>query len=430
MIFSTFRVVCFALLIAAAPGALAATWYVNGVSGSDTNTCLSPPAACKTIAQAISLTSSGDSIMVASATYKENLTVGISLRIIGASANTTIIDGGGSNTVVTVSSSAAGVTLANLTVQNGAHPDGGGIHNNGALTINHSVVRGNTSKGEGGGIYNNGTLTVNVSTVSGNKVSASSCGFCGSSGGGIENNGTLTINNSTVSGNTAAITCGRTCAASGGGISNTNSGKLTINWSTISGNTATATAQLSTAHTDTEGAGIHSLGAMTITNSTIANNTAKGGNSYNRGGGMESDGPTSISSSTITGNSAGTFGGGIFGSVTAMQNSIVADNVGENCSFITVTSTGYNLSTDDSCKLSGVGDRNNVNPMLGELQNNGGPTETMLLLEGSPAIDAGNPSGCTDGSGHVLKTDQRGMPRPDKEDTSGCDIGAVERQSD
>jgi hypothetical protein len=47
-----------------------------------------------------------------------------------------------------------------------------------------------------------------------------------------------------------------------------------------------------------------------------------------------------------------------------------------------------------------------------------------------PAIDAGNPSGCTDGQGHLLKTDQRGKPRPDKEDTGGCDMGAYERQKD
>jgi hypothetical protein len=52
------------------------------------------------------------------------------------------------------------------------------------------------------------------------------------------------------------------------------------------------------------------------------------------------------------------------------------------------------------------------------------------LLSGSPAIDAGNPNGCTDGNGNLLKTDQRGMPRPDKEDTGGCDMGAYERQSD
>jgi hypothetical protein len=45
-------------------------------------------------------------------------------------------------------------------------------------------------------------------------------------------------------------------------------------------------------------------------------------------------------------------------------------------------------------------------------------------------IDAGNPSGCTDGSGHLLTTDQRGNPRPDKEDKNGCDTGADEGQSD
>jgi len=54
----------------------------------------------------------------------------------------------------------------------------------------------------------------------------------------------------------------------------------------------------------------------------------------------------------------------------------------------------------------------------------------MALSPGSPAIDAGNPSGCTDGQGHLLTTDQRGMPRPDKEDKSGCDMGAFESQND
>jgi len=71
---------------------------------------------------------------------------------------------------------------------------------------------------------------------------------------------------------------------------------------------------------------------------------------------------------------------------------------------------------------------NSINPMLGPLQNNGGPTETMALPSGSPAVDAGNPSGCTDGQGHPLITDQRGKPRPDSEDKTGCDIGAYESQ--
>jgi hypothetical protein len=60
----------------------------------------------------------------------------------------------------------------------------------------------------------------------------------------------------------------------------------------------------------------------------------------------------------------------------------------------------------------------------------GGPTETIPLLTGSPAIDAADPSGCTDNQGILLKTDQRGMPRPDREDKSGCDMGAYESQSD
>jgi hypothetical protein len=107
----------------------------------------------------------------------------------------------------------------------------------------------------------------------------------------------------------------------------------------------------------------------------------------------------------------------------------VANNVGGNCHGA-VSSRGYNLSSDSTCDFDGAGDLNNTDPRLGKLQNNGGPTETMALLSGSPAIDSGNPSGCTDGKGHLLKTDQRGKPRPDKEDKNGCDRGAYERQKD
>ena len=55
---------------------------------------------------------------------------------------------------------------------------------------------------------------------------------------------------------------------------------------------------------------------------------------------------------------------------------------------------------------------------------------TACDCKGSPAVDAGNPNGCTNSNGALLKIDQRGMPRPDREDTGGCDIGAYERQSD
>jgi hypothetical protein len=72
---------------------------------------------------------------------------------------------------------------------------------------------------------------------------------------------------------------------------------------------------------------------------------------------------------------------------------------------------------------------NNINATLGPLQNNGGPSQTQALLPGSPAIDAGNPSGCTDGHGHLLKSDQRGRPCHDAEDTGGREMGAYESQN-
>lgn len=205
-----------------------ATWYVNGVNGSDSNNCMSSQTACKTIGHAISLASSGDTVMVSAATYLEHLGIGLNLTIIGSGAQTTIIDGGHSGRVVTISNASANVSLSNLTIRNG-----------------YAV-------GVGGGIYNMGTLTINRSSLSGNSVIPPSYHTIRSSGGGISNGGTLTINNSTLSGNTAP---------NGGGIFN-NGGTLTISNSTINGNIA--------------GGIDYSLGTATIQNSIVANNT--GGN--------------------------------------------------------------------------------------------------------------------------------------------------------
>ncbi|HXM20062.1 MAG TPA: right-handed parallel beta-helix repeat-containing protein [Terriglobales bacterium] len=382
-----------AVFLALVPTALASsTWYVDGVNGNDNNDCKSRQHACKTIGHAISLASSGDSIMVAAATYTENLTISTSLKVIGSGAATTIIDGGGVGQVVTISNANAHVTLSKLTIRNGSG-NGGGIYNGGTLTINNSTVSGNTGRGvtaDGGGINNGGTLTINNSTMSGNRAA----GLQFARGGGIYNGGTLTINNSTVSGNTA----GGTTTADGGGIYNVGTGTLTINNSTVSGNTADARTA--------DGGGIYNGdgGTLTINNSTVSGNTAHG--EYYR------------------------YGGGILNHGTAtLQNSIVANSLGGNCAG-TMTSNGYNLSSDGYCNFSGTGDLNNTDPKLGQLGHHGGPTQTIPLLTGSPAIDAGNPSGCTDGQGHLLKTDQRGRPRHDKEDTSGCDMGAYERQKD
>jgi hypothetical protein len=374
-----------ALSLTVVPTAIASTtWYVDGVNGSDSNNCKTRLHACKTIGHAISLAHSGDSIKVAAATYNENLTIPFSLKLIGSSASTTIIDGGRAGTVVTISRSRAHVALSELTIQNGFASNGGGIYNNGILTVNHAAVSGNSAQnyccGSGGGIYNNGKMTVNKSTLSGNSANAG--------GGGISNNGTLRITNSTLSGN---------LGFSGGGIQN-NGGTLTINNSTLSKNVA-----LTRFHLPGLGGGILSGG-----------------------------GTLRISNTTLSGNGAPRDGGGISASntTTTLQNTIVANSTsGGNC-YGTMTSNGYNLSSDGTCNFNNSGDLNNTDPSLGQLGNYGGPTPTIPLLSGSPAIDAGNPSGCTDGKGHLLKTDQRGKPRHDKEDTSGCDMGAYERQTD
>ena len=178
------------------------------------------------------------------------------------------------------------------------------------------------------------------------------------------------------------------------------------------------------------GGGIYSVGTLTINNSTISGNSASFG-----GGGIElSHGASAtINNSTITANTVFSYdGGGIVSydiASATFQNSILANNTGGNCSGTTI-STGYNLSSDGTCSFNGAGDMNNTDARLGTLGNQGGPTQTIPLLEGSPAMDAGNPNGCTDGKGHLLRIDQRGYPRPDKEDNTGCDMGAYERQSD
>jgi hypothetical protein len=387
------RLLILPLFMALTPAALASnTWYVNGVSGSDSNNCQTPQTACKTIGHAISLASSGDSIMIAAAIYKETLTIEFSLKLIGAGASRTIIDGvdGGGNIVVFIRNSSSRVVLSKVTTRNG----GAGIVNSGTLRVDDSTISGNSS---GGGIDNYGTMTLDHGTLNGNSAYGQDGYY--SAGGGVYNSGMLTVNNSTISGNSADgnYVCG-------GGIYN--SGTLTITNSTLSGNQASGISNSS-------GGGIDNEGTVVLNNSTLSGNSATiyGGDGY--GGGISYSGCVEA---------------GSYANTTTLRNSIVANSKGGNC-YGTMTSKGYNLSSDDTCHFMSTGDLNNTKPLLGRLQNNGGPTRTRALLTGSPAIDAGNPKGCTDGQGNLLKTDQRGKPRSDKEDHGiGCDMGAFERQ--
>jgi hypothetical protein len=228
----------------------------------------------------------------------------------------------------------------------------------------------------------------------------------GASGGGIANGGALTIRNCTISGNTSgALFFGR---SEGGGIYNR--GLITISGSTISGNTAVF------------GGGIDNAGNATITSCTISANS-NGNLGGSEGGGIENGGTVDITSCTISGNSAeGNPGGGIAnGGTVRARNTIIALNTA-GCSFQGCTPTGLDVSgalTSQNFNLIGnnagatitpqpadqIGTPGSpIDPLLGPLQNNGGPTETQALLSGSPAIDKGNSSG--------LSTDQRGFQRP------------------
>src|SRR5262249_13543893 len=95
----------------------------------------------------------------------------------------------------------------------------------------------------------------------------------------------------------------------------------------------------------------------------------------------------------------------------------------------TIADAGYNISDDNTCGFTATGSLNNTNPMLNPagLSNNGGPTQTIALLSGSPAIDAIPVADCTDQARtpNPIITDQRLFPRPDSEENL-CDIGAYE----
>jgi hypothetical protein len=314
----------------------------------------------------------------------------------------------------------------------GTGGSGGGIANgdlgfaSGTLTVTLCTISNNTTGpggtgtlgdgggfgGDGGGINNDyGTVMVSASTISGNTTGNGSTGTVlggsGGNGGGIANGDTLVLVNTTISdnltgnGGTGGAGLGSGSGGGGGGISNSLPGIATIVNSTISGN-ATGTGGCCGGFDS--GGGIANAGTVTLASSTVSGNTA----GVNRGGGL-----SNLSTGTMT-----------------FKNSIIATNSATDdpdCSG-TLTSQGYNLIGNVSgCTVAGdsVGDIIGQDPMLGALQDNGGPTPTQALLAGSPAIDAGNPAGCTNANGAVLTRDQRGAARSRAGDTR-CDIGSYE----
>jgi hypothetical protein len=225
------------------------------------------------------------------------------------------------------------------------------------------------------------------------------------------------------------------------------SGELTLDHDTVANNSAPGgngggvyadaitrvLASTISANVALYGAGVYDGDVLALVNSTIAGNSGSSGGSGG-GGGVYEYGDLSLDNATIVGNSAGSGGGGnLFinsGFATAHDTLIAGGSLSgasgsENCSTSggLLTSQGYNLEDRDQCSFDGATDQHNAAPAIGSLASNGGATQTIALLSGSPAINAGDPAGCTDDNGAVLTTDQRDVVRPQG---GRCDIGAYE----
>lgn len=373
--------------------------------------------------------------------------------------------------------SGASLTLADTTVSdNNSAGDGGGIYNlMGTVTLNGSTVEDDnagdgesTGTGDGGGIYNyagrmmltGSTVYFNASTQNGGgidnaSVSASSGGGTLTlnddtlvndtadygDGGGVFNDGNLTLAGTTVTMNNAisgngfgggvynasdwnliatgsAVT--NNAGEYGGGVYNNTAGFASLTGSTVSGN-----------QSELAGGGIGNEGDLELTNATVANNSA-----VDSAGGIFSDaGATLVLTMVTISNNSGYGGGGLYndGALT-VAGTIIAGNSAsggtpQDCDETTSgtsSDSGYNLiGNSDGCFKVASTDITDTSALLGALARNGGPTETLLPLVGSPAINAIPARVCESAAflNSAHPTDQRGVSRPQG---GACEIGSVE----
>jgi CSLREA domain-containing protein len=363
---SVLVLLCIALLVPAIPVAAVTTGVVTVTTIDDsTHPCATSGSAPCSLRDALTYANAHSNMLVdfqpgvtGTITIGSTLFLNTSMTITGPGANLLAVDGNNATTVFAINNNGASGVTVNIS----------------GLTIQHGNAG---AQGEGGGI------TVFIAD--------------------------LNLLDSAVVGNTSGI--------GSGGIDITafpgSDSVVSIARSTISGNSSGA---------------IFSEGSLMVTNSTISGNTVTGGGF---GGGIRAaDGATTVVNSTITNNVAisgfqvaNQGGVSAAGGSVSLQNTIVAGNTRSNGTAADVTgditSQGRNLIGNTSGGSGFVAsDLTNVDPLLGPLQNNGGPTQTQALLLASPALDAVPASGAG-----CPGADQRAVSRPQG---GACDIGAYE----
>lgn len=352
---------------------------------------------------------------------------------------------------------------------------GGAIYNRGEILASNCVFSANTALGGKGG---NGGKGTNGGLFGGNGGRAGKGGMA--AGGAIYNLGQLTARACTFQNNSATAGNGGTESQAGSGAfpgqggnggaganarggaiysagPSTLRGCLFVGNNITGGDSANAVLQKDgPGGGEGAGGGLYTVGKASLVNSTFTRNQAKGGKGGNgssggfagaggdggnaTGGGAASGGTLSVrnctfSTNSVSGGTAGTGGSGPntrvdgapgknlggnlaqFAGGVSIENSILAYvGLGGNCAG-QLDDRGHNISSDESCHFSAEGSRNRTDPRLDTLASNGGLTQTIALLKGSPAIDAANGDDCP-------ANDQRGVARPQG---AGCDIGAYER---
>jgi CSLREA domain-containing protein len=334
-------------------------------------------------AYAATLISAGTTVQVTGGEASDNVAVSgyagmFLMASAGASVDGTAVRRNAGGTApgagLFVSTTSNTIAIVNVEATENSGGPGGGIFasTGGSITFaNTRVLNNGASAGPGGGVFLSATNTVAVtdSTISGNIAGGVAGGLYAASGGA------MSIQGSTVSGNRSAGAGGV-----GGGIFVSAGAPSVLTNTTVSGNVA-----------DVQGGGLYAAGTLTLRNATFVDNGSPLGSAIFNGGAL-----TSVST-------------------------IISGAAASHCAGAALVSGGNNIDSTGTCALAGAGDQI-VDPQLGPLADNGGPTLTHLPASTSPALDTGAATGCP-------ATDQRGETRPtdgNGDGTSACDVGAVE----